>query len=223
SEAERRLQEDRGLDERQGLRREDVPEAQADADGRRESGRPLSSGYSLLELLFTVAIAGTLSATAVPQGLRAVDDFRTRSAARYLAQRAIDARFAAIKRSTVTGLRFEAASPDYRITSVIDGNRNGLRTSDLQRGIDRTLTEPERLDMHFAGVAFGILSGVPDADGQPAGGTDGVRFGTSKLLSMNPDGTSSSGTAYLHGRERTQYAVRVLGTTGRVRVLKFDF
>jgi hypothetical protein len=170
-----------------------------------------------------VAIAGTVSATALPQGLRALDDFRTRSAARYLAQRAIDARFAAIMRSAATGLRFEPASPDYRITSVVDGNGNGLRTADLQQGIDRTLTSPERLDTHFTGVAFGILPGVPDADGQPASGTDGVRMGTSKLLSMNADGTSSSGTLYLHGRDRTQYAVRVLGVTGRVRVLKFDF
>jgi len=170
-----------------------------------------------------VAIAGTVSATALPQGLRVLDDFRTRSAARYLAQRAIDARFAAITRSAATGLRFETASPDYRITSVVDGNGNGLRTVDLQQGIDRTLTAPERLDMHFAGVAFGILPGVPDADGQPANGTDGVRIGPSKLLSMNADGTSSSGTLYLHGRDRTQYAVRVLGVTGRVRVLKFDF
>jgi hypothetical protein len=159
----------------------------------------------------------------VPQGLRTLDDFRTRSAARYLAQRAIDARFAAIKRSTVTGLRFEAASPDYLVSSVADGNGNGLRTSDLQRAIDRTLSEPERLDMHFADVSFGMLAGVPDADGQPAAGTDGVRFGASKLLSMYPDGTASSGTLYVHGRGRVQYAVRVLGTTGRVRVLKFDF
>ena len=170
-----------------------------------------------------MAIAGTLSATALPHGVRALDDFRTRSAARYLAQRAIDARFAAITRSAAAGLRFEPAPPDYRITSVVDGNGNGLRTADLQKGIDRTLTEPERLETHFAGVALGILPGVPDADGQPVSGSDGVRLGSTKLLSMNPDGTASSGTLYLHGRDRTQYAVRVLGVTGRVRVLKFDF
>jgi hypothetical protein len=38
---------------------------------------------------------------------------------------------------------------------------------------------------------------------------------------MNPNGSSSSGTVYVHGRQRSQYAVRVLGATGRVRVLKF--
>jgi hypothetical protein len=63
---------------------------------------------------------------------------------------------------------------------------------------------------------------VPDADGQPPGSSDGVRLGVSKILSMNPDGTSSSGTLYLHGRDHSQYAVRVLGTTGRVRVLRYD-
>ena len=105
---------------------------------------------------------------------------------------------------------------------VADGNANGLRLIDLQRGVDRTLTEAEMLGSHFHDVAFGILQGVPDADGQPANGADGVRLGSSTLLTMNPDGTSTSGTLYVHGRDRAQYAVRVLGVTGRVRVLKVD-
>jgi hypothetical protein len=164
-----------------------------------------------------------MTAIAVPQGLRALDDFRARSAARYLSGRILDARLAAIGSGRSTGLRFEPASPDYLVSLVQDGNRNGLRTADVQHGIDRTLGEPERLDTHFGGVAFGILETVPDADGRPANGADGVRLGASNLLSMNPDGTASSGTLYLHGRQRTQYAVRILGVTGRVRVLKFDF
>jgi prepilin-type N-terminal cleavage/methylation domain-containing protein len=183
----------------------------------------LSPGFSLIELLFSMAIAGTITAMAVPQGLRALDDFRTRSAARYLAAELLETRFAAITQWTSRGLRFEAVGADYRITAVADGNHNGLRTSEIQRGIDTTLTEPERLDAHFSGVAFGILDGVPDADGQPANGEDGVRLGTSKVLSLNPDGTASSGTLYVHGRDRSQYAVRILGVTGRIRVLKFDF
>jgi len=179
-------------------------------------------GFTILELLFVLAIAGMLTAFAVPQGLRALDDFRTRAAARYLAQRLVDARLGAIKRSLAQGLRFEPATPDYRVTTVIDGNANGLRTADIQKGIDRALTQPETIGTHFHDVVFGILDDVPDADGQPANGTDGVRVGVSKLLAMNPDGTSTSGTLYLHGRDRAQYAVRVLGITGRVRVLKFD-
>ena len=182
----------------------------------------LTPGFTMLELLFVLAIAGTLTAIAVPQSLRALDDFRARSAARYLAQRLGDARLGAIKQSLAHGLRFEAGTPDYRITSVMDGNANGLRTADIQSGVDRTVTAPEALATHFQNVVFGILEGVPDADGQSANGSDGVRVGASRLLTMNPDGTSSSGTLYLHGKTRAQYAVRVLGVTGRVRILKFD-
>lgn len=176
----------------------------------------------MVELLFVLAITGTLTAVAVPQCLRALDDFRTRAAARYVAQRLLTARFEAIKRLAAHGFRFEPVNSDYRMTLVADGNRNGLRTSEIQRGVDRTLGEPERLDPHFPGVTFGILEGVPDADGQPAGGTDGVRVGVSKLVAMNADGTASSGTLYLRGTGQSQYAVRILGSTGRVRVLKFD-
>jgi prepilin-type N-terminal cleavage/methylation domain-containing protein len=187
---------------------------------RRSDAPP--HGFTILELLFTVAIAGTLTAIAVPQGLRALDEFRTRSAARYLAARLADARIRAVRRSCTIGLRFLPASPDYLMTTVADGNRNGLRTSEIQRGIDRTLTEPDSIGWHFTGVAFGIQDDVPDADGQAANGSDGVRVGASRLLSMAPDGSSSSGTLYVHGLGRSQYAVRVLGATARVRILKFD-
>ena len=88
-------------------------------------------GFTILELLFALAIAGTLTTIAVPQGLRALDDFRTRAAARYLAQRLGDARLRAIQRARAHGLRFEPATPDYRITIVMDGNANGLRTADI--------------------------------------------------------------------------------------------
>ena len=58
-----------------------------------------SPGFTVLELLFVVGLTGTLAAIAVPYSLRALDDFHTRSAARYLAQRIGTARFDAIRRS----------------------------------------------------------------------------------------------------------------------------
>ena len=179
-------------------------------------------GFTLLELLFVVAIAGTLAGIAIPQSLRALDDFQTRSAARYLAQRIVSARVDAVRRETAHGLRFSGSSPDYTWSMVVDGNRNGVRTTDLASGVDRVVGEPDRIGTHFAGVSFGFHEGVPDADGHAAGSADGLRIGTSRLLVVNVDGTATSGTLYLRGRSRSQYAVRILGVTGRVRVLRFD-
>jgi prepilin-type N-terminal cleavage/methylation domain-containing protein len=181
-----------------------------------------SPGYTLLELLFVAAITGTLAAIAVPFSLRALDDFQTHAAARYLAQRIGSARFDAIRRSTTHGLRFIPAATDYLVGAVADGNRNGLRTTELASGVDRALGEPQRLDAHFAGVSFGIVAGVPDADGSPAATPDGVRVGASRLLAVNADGTATSGTLYVRGPGRSQYAVRILGVTGRVRILRYD-
>ena len=187
----------------------------------RGPGR-VQRGFTILELLFALAIAGTLTAVAVPQGLRTLDDFRTRSAARYLAARIADARLGAVKRSSAVGLRFQPAAADYLVSTVADGNGNGLRTSEILLGIDRALTDAESIGMRFREVTFGIHDEIPDADGASGHGGEGVRVGASRLLSMAPDGSSSSGTLYLRGGDRSQYAVRVLGATGRVRVLKFD-
>ena len=79
----------------------------------------------------------------------------------------------------------------------------------------------EQLRSNFSNVTCGILPGVPDADGAPAGGTDGVRVGASRIVSMNPNGSATSGTIYLHGRHGHSTPYRVLGATGRIRILKF--
>jgi type II secretory pathway pseudopilin PulG len=181
-----------------------------------------ANGFSIVELMFGISIAGTITAIAVLQALQALDEYRTRAAAHYLAMRLAHARTGAIKRSTYVGLRFEAVGADYRFTEVADGNGNGLRTVDVQRGEDPAIAAPDMLAWHFQGVTFGILAGVPDANGLAAGTLDGVRLGSSALLSMNPNGSSSSGTLYVHGRRRAQFAVRVLGETGRIRVLRYD-
>jgi hypothetical protein len=185
------------------------------------ASHPRHAGLSLIELMFTLSVAITLCAVAVPQAMHALDEYRTRAAAHYLATRVGEARMAAIKRSMSVGLRFEPVAADYRFTEVADGNGNGLRTIDVLRGDDPAISTPDMLAWHFNGVTFGILEGVPDADGAPATTADGVRVGSSRLLSMEANGSSSSGTLYVRGRRRSQYAVRVLGVTGRVRVVRY--
>ena len=154
--------------------------------------------------------------------LAGLEDARASGAARMLAARLGEARFEAVRRSTFVGLRFQPGTPDFLITKIVDGNDNGLRSAELASGVDRTVTPPEQLSWNFPGVTFGLVPGVPGIDG-PLSDRDGVHVGTAHMLSMNPNGSSSSGTLYVRGRKRAQYAVRVLGATGRVRVLEYDW
>jgi type II secretory pathway pseudopilin PulG len=180
-----------------------------------------AAGLTLLETMFTIALLATVLGFSVPILGASVDDHRTAMAARYLAGRLGRARMDAVKRSTATALRFQSGAPDYTFTPYADGNDNGLRTADINAGIDRPIGVAERLADNYPGVRFGLLPGVPDADGSSGTGTDGVRIGSSRILTLSPDGTATAGTLYIQGR-RAQYAVRVLGVTGRVRVLKYE-
>ena len=178
------------------------------------------AGFTLIEVLFAAAVATVLAGVALPLTGSAIDELRTLAAARYLAGRIVHGRMEAITRSTSVALRFEPSSPDYAFAPYADGNGNGVRAADIYRGVDPPVGVPHQLGDNFAGVRFGLLPGVPDVDGVADGNTEGVRIGTARILTMSPNGTATSGTLYLQGR-RAQYAVRVLGATGRTRILKY--
>lgn len=177
-------------------------------------------GLTVLELLFVIALGVTLTAVAVPLLGSGLDAIRTMSAARYLEGRIMLARMQAIKSSRAVGLRFQAWAGDYWYATYADGNRNGIRTADIAQGIDAPLGDAERLRDKYGGVRLELMAGVPEIDGSDAGTRDGLRIGAARILTMNPDGTSSSGTIYVRGRH-TQYAVRIFGVTGRTRVLQY--
>ena len=184
------------------------------------STTPNDRGFTLIELLFVVALAATVMSIAVPTTRDGVEGLQVSSAARYLAGRLSDARMRAVARSTCLGVRFVPAGSDYRFTAYVDGNDDGIRTADITAGIDVALAGAEQLADKFPGVAFGLMNGYPDVDDQAGTGADGVRIGRARIETMSPDGTATPGTLYLHGR-RTQFAVRVLGATGRVRVFEY--
>ena len=180
-------------------------------------------GFSLLESLFVVALLALTAAIALPSILRGLDDARAMAAARYIAALARLTRIQAATRSTHVGLRFEREGATYRYAVYVDGNGNGLRSRDVSRGIDHPITPVERIGDRFPGVAFGVADGVTRiSDGRAmTRGTDPVRLGSADTLTFSPLGTATSGTIFLRSRRGRQYAVRVLGATGRTRVLEF--
>jgi hypothetical protein len=171
------------------------------------------------EVLLALAVLGTVLLVSLPLTTSAVDATTTMSAARYVEGKVMRARMEAVKRAANVALRFESIGDDHALTMYVDGNGNGVRTADIDRMIDRPVSAPERLGDTFGGVRFGILADVPDLDGV-LDTREGVRLGTSGLLSLSPDGSATAGTLYIHGR-RYQWAVRVLGATGRMRLFQF--
>lgn len=179
-------------------------------------------GYSLVELVFVMAIIGTLSSIAIPELSTSLDDHRTLGAVRYLSTRFQRTRMEAVVRSNEVALKFVEIDGHYLYTPYADGNGDGVRTHDIKNGVDRPLGPPEKLADQFPGVDFGVLPGIPAVDsGSAPPGDDPIKLGSSNLLSFSAHGTSSSGSVYVRGRG-AQYVVRVFGVTAKTRVLKFS-
>ena len=183
---------------------------------------PGERGFSLLELILVLALLVLTAAMALPSILGGLDAARALAAARHLAALVRLTRVQAATRSGHVGLRFEREGATYRYAIYVDGNGNGLRSRDIRRGIDTRITPVERIGDRFPGVEFGVAAGVTRlSDGGAMTEADPVRLGSADTLTFSPLGTATSGTIFLLSRRGRQYAVRVLGATGRTRLLEF--
>jgi prepilin-type N-terminal cleavage/methylation domain len=115
-------------------------------------------GYSLLELIMVMGLGATLTAAAVPQYLAGLDEARARGAAHHVSGQLQRARMEAVKRSAMVGVQFtQSVDGGYSYAVYLDGNRNGVLTRDIQRGIDPIIAVTERLSDQFPGVEFGAV------------------------------------------------------------------
>jgi len=169
-----------------------------------------SSGYTLIELVFAAGLLAVLAAAAIPQLSAGIERSRTAGAARYLASRLALARAQAVARSANVAVQLSAAGGDtFVVGTYVDGNGNGVRTLDITTGIDTLIDVPVRLASLFPHVTLFLNDPAVTST-----------FDSSALMSFSPLGTASSRTLYLRGADRSEYAVRVLGATGRTRVLR---
>jgi Tfp pilus assembly protein FimT len=160
--------------------------------------------------MFVAATVAIVAAAAVPQLTAGVERTRAASAARYLAGRLAFARSQAVSRSANVALLLTTDGGTFTSALYVDGSGNGVRTRDIGAGVDSVIAPPVRLADVFPGVVLSL--------DDPA---DTLAPDTSALMSFTPTGTASSRTLYLRGRDGSQFAVRVLGATGRTRVLRY--
>ncbi|MGH9349966.1 MAG: pilus assembly FimT family protein [Vicinamibacterales bacterium] len=187
------------------------------AGDHRAGARPRqpAPGFTLLELLFTMTLMIIVAGIAVPQTRTGLDRARAIAAARSLAHLCAVARFQAVGRARHVAVQFTPGGDDFTMQLFADGNRNGVRTSDIRSALDPPLSLRTALSADYPGVRIALDPGI-------GLGSDPVRLSGSSLLSFSPAGTATAGTVYVLGRDGTQLAVRVLGVTGRTRVLRYE-
>jgi hypothetical protein len=178
---------------------------------------------ALLDVVFTCALIGVMVAIAIPSLYASRERHAAVMAARYLAARFSVLRIDAVRRNRTMAVRFD---PDDlgRFGTYVDGDGDGVLEADIDAGIDVQVDDDIDISSLFTLVSLRVPIDVPAPDGNGiiAADSDPVRIGNSNLVSFGPVGTATSGTIYLAGRDGTQTAVRILGATGRVRVLRFD-
>jgi prepilin-type N-terminal cleavage/methylation domain-containing protein len=179
-------------------------------------------GFTLLELLFAAALAVLLMAMSAAVVARELEQYRTVGAVRYLATRLQRARMDAVARGANAAMRFTATGSGFAYAVYGDDNGDGVRSADIERGVDPQLLPRERLSDQFPGVDFGTLPGVPAVDGSTPPGSDPVRLGSARMASFTPLGTSSSGSLYILGPHASQFVIRLFGETGKTRILRFN-
>src|SRR4051794_6149084 len=165
-----------------------------------------AAGYTIVECVFVAGTIATVSSIAVPQVMTGVDALRAAGAARYVSACLQRARMEAVMRSADVALEVTQTTTGYSYAVYVDGNRNGVRSADIQKGTDRRLVPAERLGDQFPGVEFGAAPGLPavDAGGTPPG-SDPIRLGSSNFATFAAAGTSSSGSLYIRGRRNAQF------------------
>lgn len=180
-------------------------------------------GFTLLEQLFVVAVLVTLVAIGLPVLRAAQNSLHAYAAARYVSSRLALTRMQAVNRSVRVGIFFSTGDRGVQYATYADGDADGVSAADIRVGVDRRLTPDERLEDLFPGVTFALPDDVPDVGETRGGpGRNPIRIGRSRILTFTPIGTATPGTLYIRGRGAVQLAVRVLGATGRTRLLHYD-
>jgi len=182
-------------------------------------------GVSLIELLvvlllaslFAVMATANLSAT---QRRLDFDEF-----AREVVNAMEVCRWKALNERRYTGILVEHPGAVFQFSFFRDGNKNGIRTAEIESGLDAAFLRPMYLHRALGDMEAAVL-GIAVPEIPPKKGwldpEDPIKFGKSSVISFSPNGQSSSGTLYLacHSQQR-MYAIVLYGPTAKLTLWKF--
>jgi prepilin-type N-terminal cleavage/methylation domain-containing protein len=184
-------------------------------------------GFQLIELVVVLAMISIAAFIVVPPLMSSSARLRVDLAAHELMAALYEARSLALLQSSNVGVKFYPTPGRVTYACYRDGDGDGVRTADINSGIDPQVS-PTRTMVHLGGrVGFGFPPGRPPRDpGDPRRRLnrldDPIRFNDSDIASYSPLGKSTPGSLYVSDGVSVLAVVRVLGLTGKVRVMRWD-
>jgi type II secretory pathway pseudopilin PulG len=190
--------------------------------------RRAEAGFQLVEILVALALVAFAAGIATPPVLRALTGLEVRLAAGEVASALRLARAYAIAHDTHVGLKFRTAANGVVTWTVYrDGDGDGVRTEDIERGVDPRVAPPFRLAHFGRRIRFGFPPGPPPRDpGDPRRRLDRledpIRFNRSDIASFGPLSGATPGSVYVTDGTRHLTVVRLTSVTARTRLLEYD-
>ena len=185
-------------------------------------------GFQLFEVLIVVTVLLLISAAGLPRVLDWTRRLKVDLAANELVGVLRTARSYAVRYGTKVGVKFRPGSGSgWTFRLYRDGDGDGVRTADIDAGIDPPLGLERQL-AHFGSYArFGFPPGpAPRDPGNPERRLDRlhdpIRFNRSDLASFNQFGGSTPGSLYVTDGRYLLSVVRLFGRTGKVKVMRYD-
>jgi prepilin-type N-terminal cleavage/methylation domain-containing protein len=178
-------------------------------------------GASLVELLAVLALAGILAGLSAPLSANALETGRVRSAASFLSARFRLARIEAVNGSANVGVVFDQRNGRWELRACRDGNGNGIRRSEIAAGSDPCFDGPHDFGAMFPGVDIAVDPQLVGPAGEP-GNPDPVRLGTPDIASFSATGACTPGSVFLRSTRGQQFAIRIAGANGRLRMFRYD-
>lgn len=179
-------------------------------------------------MVVALTVGAILVAVGMPPLLEATARTRVRLAAAEVAGVLYEARSYAVLHSANVAVKFRAGGDggvDWSLYRDADGD--GVLNQDIESGVDPRVGPARQLAHLGRQVRVGFPPGpAPRDPGDPRRRldrlSDPVRFNRSDLASFDPLGGATPGSIYLTDGRSHLVSVRVLGVTGRVRVLVYD-
>jgi hypothetical protein len=189
--------------------------------------RVSESGAELVELVVVTAISALLLVLGVPPLLRAASGVSLRLAADEVATTFMLARGYALRHSARVGVKFRVGADGTVLWRLHrDGDGDGVRSDDIESGVDPAAAPAQRLAHFGRTIRFGFPPGEPPRDPSDPRRRldrleDPIRFNRSDVASFSAFGGATPGSVYITDGAGRLVAVRVSGPTGRVRVLTY--